>query len=246
LSEETVRAAKNLDEIIGSLSAAFGEGTDYFTVLVNVFRTVLMNDAHSHLDNFYMIVPSLCLSWVEASLQAKDMMYKKNRNRDAYYTDDGFAMGIAYILSILNQNEKFEALHWFDSLRGKYEADQNELKVKQRQQAERMAVKAKKKKKKRGGYFSRAKKEDSSTDDEEDAVTTLQLTGKRLAEHQREVNFLFFSVRGASIFFHDKEKVNKGEGGEEKNNKEEEVKADGGDGPAGGGGGGGGRGEDNE
>lgn len=50
-------------------------------------------------------MPSLCLSWIDASLLAKDAMYKTMRanNKEMYYTDDGFAVGIAYCLAILKQ-----------------------------------------------------------------------------------------------------------------------------------------------
>ena len=33
---------------------------------------MLLNKEHEHLRTFYAIVPALCISWVEASLQAKD------------------------------------------------------------------------------------------------------------------------------------------------------------------------------
>lgn len=55
LTKETVRAAKNLDECIDTLVKNFGEGSDYFKVLVNVFQSVLLNAEHDHLKYFYMI-----------------------------------------------------------------------------------------------------------------------------------------------------------------------------------------------
>jgi WASH complex subunit 7 len=60
-------------------------------------------------------VPALCISWVESSLLAKDRMYKQqvHRTSEAYYADDGFALGIAYVLAILEQGSRFDSLHWF-------------------------------------------------------------------------------------------------------------------------------------
>lgn len=55
LSNETVRAAANLDEVISTLVKNFGEGNDYFKVLVNVFQSVLLSAEHDHLKYFYII-----------------------------------------------------------------------------------------------------------------------------------------------------------------------------------------------
>lgn len=134
-SEETVRSAKMLDDVIDTLVKNFGEGSDYFKVLVNVFQSVLLTEEHEHLRTFFMIVPSMCLSWIDASLQAKDTMYKATRGntvREMYFTDDGFAMGIAYCLAILKQTRKFESIYWFDSVRAKHKADFADLEKSQK------------------------------------------------------------------------------------------------------------------
>lgn len=39
--------------------------------------------------------------------------------KEVYYTDDGFAMGVAYCLAILKQTRKSDALHWTDTVRAK-------------------------------------------------------------------------------------------------------------------------------
>jgi len=206
LSATTVTAAQNLDACIGVVKTNLNDSTDYFHLLVKVFKEVLLggDNDHSQLDNFFMIVPSLCLSWIEASLYAKDMMYKKNRTvRDAYYSDDGFPMGIAYILSILEQHGHFDALHFFESLSKKYAKDKAELKKQQAAQQEKLRKKKEAKSKSRS-FFSRRKKsadDDSDGDSDEDEGSTLQLTAKRLAAHKRESEMLYFSFKGASIFF---------------------------------------------
>jgi predicted phosphoribosyltransferase len=48
----------------------------------------------------------MCISWIEASLLAKDNMSKSGRgamHKEIYFTDDGFAMGVAMCLAILKQ-----------------------------------------------------------------------------------------------------------------------------------------------
>ena len=47
--EETIRAAKNLDGVVNTLVTNFGEGSDYFKVLVKVFQEVLLTAENDHL-----------------------------------------------------------------------------------------------------------------------------------------------------------------------------------------------------
>lgn len=76
----------------------------------------------------------MCISWMEASLTAKENMHKSGRGgsiREVYFTDDGFAMGVAYCLAILKQTKKYNALHWKDSVEHKLRIDEQELNAKQ-------------------------------------------------------------------------------------------------------------------
>eukprot|EP00753_Platysulcus_tardus_P017866 PLAT6610.1.p1 GENE.PLAT6610.1~~PLAT6610.1.p1 ORF type:complete len:1231 (-),score=773.83 PLAT6610.1:251-3664(-) len=172
LPEETVEAARNVDSILKNLTKNFAEGTDYFKVLVDVFQSVMLDKENRHLRNFHMIVPALAINFNEATLTAKERMHK--RSKEAYFTDDGFSIGIAYILAILQQNKQFDSLHWWQSLKGKY--------AEERRAAEAGETK-------RGG---RARRED---------LETRELTLRRLQTQQREADLLFFSFGGARIFF---------------------------------------------
>lgn len=111
LSEESIAAAKNLDSVISNLSRNFSENNDYFSILVQIFREVMINAEQKHLETFYQILPALTINFVETSVQAKDLMYKNSRRKESYFSDDGFAIGIAYILAILNQSEVNFNLH---------------------------------------------------------------------------------------------------------------------------------------
>lgn len=126
LSEKTCEAADRLDHVINDLTSNFAEGTQYFKLLVEVFANDFRNPKNNHLQNFYIIVPPLTINFVEYMITAKDKMNRRNK-MGATFTDDGFAMGVAYVLKLLNQNKQFDSLHWFQSVREKYRKEKTPL-----------------------------------------------------------------------------------------------------------------------
>lgn len=102
LSSRTVQSSENLEHNIDGLVSDFIQGSEYFKLLVEVFAPVFRNPKNVHLKNFFVIVPPLTLNFVEHMILSKDKMSKKNKV-GAAFTDDGFAMGIAYILRLLDQ-----------------------------------------------------------------------------------------------------------------------------------------------
>lgn len=105
LSDETMVAAQQLDSVIATLAKNFSENNNYFQILVQVFQNVINSIEQKHLVNFYHIIPALTINFVETIVQAKDLMYKNTRRRESYFSDDGFAIGVAYILAMLDQGD---------------------------------------------------------------------------------------------------------------------------------------------
>lgn len=104
-------------------------------------------------------------------------MRPRARGGEAYFTNDGFAMGVAYILAILRQHRQFESLHWWDATRGQLQRDQSRL------DETRAAL----------------RKRDAS------AAEDLVFQQGRLDAAKREVDLLFWSYDGARIFFRDED-----------------------------------------
>ncbi|CAI5664756.1 unnamed protein product [Oreochromis niloticus] len=195
LSEETQKAASILDSVLGDLTSNSAEGTEYFKMLVAVFAPEFRSAKNMHLRNFYMIVPPLTVNFVEHSISCKEKLNKKNKS-GAAFTDDGFAMGVAYILKLLDQYLEFDSLHWFQSVRDKYKKEMNAVVKEQSVQ---------------------------SANQDEKLLQTMNLTQKRLDVYLQEFELLYFSLSSARIFFRaDKTAA---EETQEKKDKENAAKA---------------------
>ncbi|XP_076863450.1 WASH complex subunit 4 isoform X2 [Brachyhypopomus gauderio] len=196
LSEETQRAASLLDCVLSDLTSNSAEGTEYFKMLVGVFAQEFRSVKNMHLRNFYMIVPPLTVNFVEHSISCKEKLNKKNKN-GAAFTDDGFAMGVAYILKLLDQYQEFDSLHWFQAVREKYMKEMKAVVKEQNVQA---------------------------TNQDEKLLQTMNLTQKRLDVYLQEFELLYFSLSSARIFFRaDKTAA---EETQEKKDREDGGKAD--------------------
>ncbi|MPC23700.1 WASH complex subunit 7 [Portunus trituberculatus] len=190
-SPQTLTAAENLDAVINNLTRNFHQDTDYFKLLVDVFAPALQDKKNSHLKNFYLIIPPMTINFVESSLTAKDNMNKKNKSRAAF-TDDGFAMGVAYLLKVLDQNAAFDSLHWWSGVRRRFIKEREKgfstwnMSVPRDMQEEVMRV-------------EQQRQLCSSGDDK--LQQTLALTMSRLQQYQQEFELMYLSLSSARVFF---------------------------------------------
>lgn len=76
---------------------------------------------------FYLIVPPLTMSYVEHIQKGKERIASKNKNVGGFISDDGFPLGVAYLLKILDQSNKFRQLNWFESMLTKLKTDHKEI-----------------------------------------------------------------------------------------------------------------------
>ena len=174
LSEESIVAGRNLDAVLQNMSDRFAEGTQYFKLLVEVFSESFRNPKNMHLRYFFVMVPALTLNFVEHMMMSKEKLSKKGKD-GASFTDDGFAMGMAYILKLLDQNYQYDSLHWFEVVKLHYAGEIRKVEASM-------------------GKVRRR-------DDEQ--AQTMILSKKKLEQYALEVELLFYSLSGARIFFRD-------------------------------------------
>lgn len=119
LSDLSALSSRALDKVLDDLAQNLSEGSDYFRLLVDVFRPFFRDPRHSHLRHFYLIVPPLTVNFAEHIVTCKEKLSKKQNNKQeaVAFTDDGLAIGLAYCLSVLDQWKDLDSLHWFASVR---------------------------------------------------------------------------------------------------------------------------------
>jgi WASH complex subunit 7 len=118
LSQVSVEACQELDDIFKSMEDSFTDRTDYLSVLVKSFRKIASKE-NKHLKQFYLIVPALTINYVENTLIGKEQINKRTSTR-AFISDDGFVLGLAYFLALLKQNDQFQSLHWKTAVATKF------------------------------------------------------------------------------------------------------------------------------
>lgn len=80
---------------------------DYLRMIVENFEGITDQENTKHLKLFYLIIPPLTMSYVDHVQKGKEKISSKNKNVGGFISDDGFPLGVAYLLKILNQTEKF-------------------------------------------------------------------------------------------------------------------------------------------
>lgn len=135
---ELKKAAELFDESINILYRQEAEAKDYLRELVKGLDGVFKGDDNKHMRQFYMIIPPLTINFVESLQRAKDKVWKKHQV-GTYISDDGFAVGLAYILRILHQNKRFDSLNWFESIEEYLRSEEDNV-MKARQMVEEVDV----------------------------------------------------------------------------------------------------------
>lgn len=162
-----------------------------FQLLVDAFQPFFRNPHNLHLRNFFLIIPPLIMNYVEYMLAVKSKINKKDRE-EAVLFDDGFAVGLVYILKLLNQIGDFNSLQWFTTVRDRFEAERRKIKEMLLEINNASNTSASK---------SNTNSAATQKSENEKLQQTLVLTERRVNAHQMEYNLLYYNLCSAKIFF---------------------------------------------
>lgn len=93
LEDPDLRVSANLlDQNLEHVAKSFKNQNSFFRLLVGVFSKQLCSGSHLHLANFWVILPSLFINFVEYLMICKENLSKNNVD-GARISDDGFSIG---------------------------------------------------------------------------------------------------------------------------------------------------------
>ena len=119
---------KIFGEAINSLNQSRENELNYLEVLVKAFGGSLFPEKIPDIDLFTFLLPPLILTFIDTVIQLIENLKKNNIEEYSYFSDDGFMMGVCYLLKLFNGEKKFESLNWFPSVIAEYERQLNQLK----------------------------------------------------------------------------------------------------------------------
>ena len=93
------------------------------------------NEGMLPLKNFYALIPAVTTCQIDHVNRGRAKL-KQTNNKEAFISDDGFSLGISFLLRIFGIDEQFRGLNWFESIQIKLEHDIELIQKKQEKMAQ--------------------------------------------------------------------------------------------------------------
>lgn len=204
LEETTEGAIREYEKSVEHLKECYSDCTNYFKVraclpfrlanlfpnpslhvlqlLIQGFQPFLCNPHNHHLKTFFLITPALIMNYIDYRVKEKLKMYKKDQSKCSLF-EDGFAVGLIYILSMLNQLGESHELGWNQTVAKQLSAERSKLKD---------IVDPETKNSKNSPVKSEA---------DEKLLQTAAITERHVNAYEQEYNLLYATLSSAEIFF---------------------------------------------
>ncbi|GET88970.1 hypothetical protein, conserved [Leishmania tarentolae] len=117
LRRSTVDAVTNLDRVVHSMLEQLSDGSQYYPLLLDAIGRRLRRasaERYAHLQLLYLLVPALANLQVTYTIQEKEKLLKKHKE-EGVFSDDGFAVGTTFLLTLFRAYVVFDDLHWFEN-----------------------------------------------------------------------------------------------------------------------------------
>ena len=108
-----IQEAKPFDYIFHGFVSKPSVRLQFMQILKSTFTSALDESHLEVLRYLFILVPAMSLDHIESMRSLKNQYQGSSLNKVAANTEDSFAVGVSFLLSMLNQVTKFEAFHWF-------------------------------------------------------------------------------------------------------------------------------------
>ena len=124
-----IESSKLFCQTISSLKQTGENEINYLEILVTAFSQSITLEKFPELPLLAFLLPPVTLTFIDTAINARDNLLKKTKTEDnAYFSDDGFIMGMCYLLKLFFADKKFESLNWFPSVIEFYNSKKGEKK----------------------------------------------------------------------------------------------------------------------
>lgn len=143
IKRAVLEASKNFDNYLQDLDENFSQRRDYFKVIVDLFADLLKSPRREHgsssttlgqdkrvgFELFYFLVPALTINYIDFIIICKERVHSRSANSrlGALLCDDGFALGVAFLLTVLKQVDSLVEMHWSEQVKMKIHQDIEEI-----------------------------------------------------------------------------------------------------------------------
>ncbi|EDV95255.1 GH17673 [Drosophila grimshawi] len=183
LEATTTGSIREYEKSVEHLKECYSDCTNYFKLLMQGFQPFLCNPHNHHLRTFFLITPALIMNYIDYRVKEKLKMYKKDQPKCSLF-EDGFAIGLIYILNMLNQLGDFHELGWSQTTAQQLAAERFKL----------------------NDMLSTSSKDQSNSPQkphniDEKLLQTVAITERHVNAFEHEYNLLYATLSSAEIFF---------------------------------------------
>ena len=112
-----IESSKIFCKTISSFKQIGENDINFLEILVTGFRGSISTEKIPDIDLFAFLLPPLTITYIDNAINARDILLKKNKTEESsYFSDDGFIIGMCYLLKLFMADKKFESLNWFPSV----------------------------------------------------------------------------------------------------------------------------------
>ena len=117
-------------ETLGLLDSHKENRVNYMSTLITIFDSFLNEESLEELKQFYLICPSITINYIENIIVSNEKVVQK-KIKDAYFCNDGFILGLTFLLKVFKQEQAFDGIHWFKSALERMEVKKTPLKIRE-------------------------------------------------------------------------------------------------------------------